>query len=92
MQELRTGEQALVKGHVLEPRPRQVGLVRIESRTPGAVPDFEEIRPQLEREWSHENRLKMREVFNDELLKLIATISWAGAVVLEPICQTFITE
>ncbi len=54
-------------------------LVRIESRTPGALPDLEKIRPQVEREWTHQNRLEMRQRFNDELLKKYEVVIEAPA-------------
>lgn len=61
-----------------------IHLVRIESRRPGAVPDFRTIRPQLEREWSHRNRLKMRDEFNRQLLEGYEVVIEAPEIGREP--------
>ena len=42
-------------------------LVYLESRMPGSLPPIDEIRSAVEREWSHEKRLEMRQRLNDKL-------------------------
>ncbi len=43
-------------------------LVRIDSKTPGRLPELEEIRPVVVREWSDARRLDIREKMNASLL------------------------
>ena len=42
-------------------------LIYIESRVPGSLPPFDEVRPVVEREWAHEKRLEMRSELNKKL-------------------------
>jgi PPIC-type PPIASE domain len=44
-------------------------LVRLESRQPGRLPDLQQIRPLVQREWANQKRLDLRQKFNAELLK-----------------------
>ena len=44
-------------------------LIRIDSRTPGRLPELAEIRPVVEREWSNTRRLAVREEVNASLLE-----------------------
>lgn len=44
-------------------------LIRLESRIPGRLPALEEIRPVVQREWTNQKRLELRQKFNAELLK-----------------------
>ena len=44
-------------------------LVRIDSRTPGRLPELAEIRPIVEREWSNARRLALRKEVNAKLLE-----------------------
>ena len=43
-------------------------LIRIDSRTPGRLPELAEIRPVVEREWSNARRLAVRDEVNASLL------------------------
>ena len=43
-------------------------LVRIESRTEGALPELDEIRSVVEREWANAKRLETRRIINEQLL------------------------
>jgi len=45
-----------------------IHLVRIETRTPGRLPELEKIRPHVEREWSSEKRREIRKELNAKLL------------------------
>ena len=44
-------------------------LVRLESRVEGTLPELDEIRPVVEREWANEKRLETRRLINEQLLK-----------------------
>jgi hypothetical protein len=44
-------------------------LVRLTSRAPARLPDLEEIRLVVKREWANQKRLELRRQFNEELLK-----------------------
>lgn len=46
-----------------------VHLVRLESRVEGTLPELDEIRPVVEREWANEKRLETRRLINEQLLK-----------------------
>lgn len=43
-------------------------LVRIESRTEGGLPELDEIRSVVEREWANAKRLETRRIINEQLL------------------------
>ncbi len=43
-------------------------LVRIESRIEGTLPELDEIRPVVEREWANAKRLETRRIINEQLL------------------------
>ncbi len=40
----------------------------LKSRTPGRLPDLNEIRSTVQREWAHARKQKMTREFNEELL------------------------
>jgi len=44
-------------------------LIKIDSRSEGTLPDLKQIRPIVEREWSHDRRLEFRKQINDRLMK-----------------------
>ena len=44
-------------------------LIRLDSRTPGRLPELAEIRPVVDREWSNERRLAVRDEMNASLLE-----------------------
>ena len=46
-----------------------IHLVRLESRVEGTLPELDEIRPVVEREWAHAKRLETRRLINEQLLK-----------------------
>jgi hypothetical protein len=43
-------------------------LIRVDSRTEGALPDLADIRPIVEREWANDKRLETRQQINEKLL------------------------
>jgi hypothetical protein len=56
-------------------------LVKIESRTNGRLPDLNQIRRVVEREWSNEKRLEIRKQLNERLLKQYEVeIEWPSEV------------
>jgi len=61
----------LIPGQWSDPIASGIGLhlVKLESRLPGRLPDLEEIRPLVKREWANRKRLELRQKFNEELLK-----------------------
>lgn len=46
-----------------------VHLVKIEQRVDGRIPDVEEIKPALEREWANDKRMAVRKEVNERMLK-----------------------
>ena len=61
----------LTPGQWSDPISSGIGLhlIRLESCLPGRLPDLEEIRPLVQREWANQKRLKFRQKFNEGLLK-----------------------
>lgn len=54
-------------------------LVRLESLTPGRVPELDEVRPAVRREWENARRTEMRERFDEELKsRYEVSIEWPG--------------
>ncbi|MFT5301018.1 MAG: hypothetical protein ACI814_001802 [Mariniblastus sp.] len=52
-------------------------LIKIDSRTEGRLPELDQIRQVVEREWSNEKRLSIRKQMNDRLLgEYEITIEW----------------
>lgn len=52
-------------------------LVKLETRSPGKVPELATICPIVEREWINDRRLEVRSKVNDELLKKYdITVQW----------------
>jgi hypothetical protein len=62
---------ALATGQWSDPISSGIGLhlVKLESRLPDRLPDLEEIRPLVKREWANQKRLELRQKFNEKLLK-----------------------
>jgi len=62
---------ALQPGDWQGPLPSGLGLhlVRVGARVEGTVPDLEEIRAAVQREWTHERRLEIRRAQNRHLLE-----------------------
>jgi len=46
-----------------------VHLVKIDQRVEGRIPDVQEIKPALEREWANDKRLEIRKEVNERMLK-----------------------
>ena len=44
-----------------------VHLIKLDARVPGEVPELEDIRPVVEREWSNAKRVEMRKAVNEKL-------------------------
>ncbi len=44
-----------------------VHLIKLDARVPGEVPELEDIRPVVEREWSNQKRVEMRKAVNEKL-------------------------
>lgn len=52
-------------------------FVKVDEREAGGMPEFEQVRPQVQREWEHEKRESFRDKFNRKLLeKYEVTIEW----------------
>jgi len=45
-----------------------IHLLQLESRSPGRLPELQEILPQVKREWTHQRQQEFRRKFNDQLL------------------------
>lgn len=61
-------------------------LVRVDERTAGALPDFEEIRPVVLREWQAEQRTESNKRFLDSLrARYEVRIEGPAAVLFEPV-------
>jgi len=61
-------------------------LVRLESRTEGAVPELAGIRKELEREWANEKRLDTRRQLNEKLRQdYEVVIEWPEQSVEDPV-------
>ncbi len=44
-------------------------LIRLETRIEGSLPDLDDIRPIVEREWANQKRLDTRQLINEQLLQ-----------------------
>jgi hypothetical protein len=44
-------------------------LIRLETRIAGSLPNLEDIRPTVEREWANQKRLDTRQLINEQLLQ-----------------------
>ena len=44
-------------------------LIRLETRIAGSLPNLEDIRPIVEREWANQKRLDTRQLINEQLLQ-----------------------
>ncbi|MBB5350983.1 parvulin-like peptidyl-prolyl isomerase [Haloferula luteola] len=52
-------------------------LIRLEDRIPGRLPSLEEVRPEVEREWSRELRQRTRDGYLESLSQRYqVTIEW----------------
>lgn len=61
-------------------------LVRLEKRTPGRLPNLDEIRPAVEREWANLNRSKARQQFDEALrANYEVTIEWPSPAGSPPV-------
>ena len=46
-----------------------IHLIRLDDRVPGRLPELDQIRSIVEREWSNERRLENRKAMNEKLLE-----------------------
>jgi hypothetical protein len=54
-------------------------LIRLETRIEGSLPDLDEIRPIVVREWANRKRVETRRLINEQLLEVYdITIEWPG--------------
>jgi parvulin-like peptidyl-prolyl isomerase len=54
-------------------------LIRLETRIEGSLPDLDEIRPIVVREWANQKRVDTRQLINEQLLEVYdVTIEWPG--------------